>query len=75
MAPTAPPVNHLLFADDSPLLSKSSVEEQNMWQNLLDIYCQASGQRINHAKSSIFFSKGCPSELEKQCEKQAPSAK
>ena len=27
---------------------------------MLNTYCQAFGQRINHDKSSIFFSKGCP---------------
>ena len=27
---------------------------------MLNTYCQATGQRINYSKSSIFFSKGCP---------------
>lgn len=60
MAPTAPEVNHLLFADDSLLLFKSSVEGANLVPNLLNVYCNASGQRINNDKSSIFFSKRCP---------------
>lgn len=31
--------------------------------NLLENYCQSSGQRINPAKSSIYFSKGCPENI------------
>ena len=58
VAPTAPAVNHLLFADDSLLLFKSSVEGATRVSNLLDIYCGASGQKVNNEKSSIFFSKG-----------------
>ena len=60
MAATAPVVNHLLFADDSLLMFKSSVEGAVAASNLLERYCMASGQRINHEKSSIFFSRGCP---------------
>ena len=60
MAPTAPTINHLLFADDSLLLFKANVEGSVAVSNLLDTYCNASGQRINHDKSSIFFSHGCP---------------
>ena len=63
VAPTAPVVNHLLFADDSLLLFKSSVQGANEVSNLLDAYCLASGQRVNYDKSSIFFSKGCPETL------------
>jgi hypothetical protein len=60
VAPTTPPVNHLLFADDSLLFFKGSREEAEELSSHLDVYCQASGQRINTDKSSIFFTKGCP---------------
>jgi hypothetical protein len=60
VAPSAPAVNHLLFADDSLLFSKGSSQEAEAVSNLLKSYCQASGQRINEEKSSIFFSKGSP---------------
>ncbi|XP_020153203.1 uncharacterized protein [Aegilops tauschii subsp. strangulata] len=60
VAPSAPPVNHLLFADDSLLFFKANGEGANEVNLVLDQYCQASGQRVNNAKSSIFFSKGVP---------------
>ena len=60
VAPSATPVNHLLFADDSLLFFKGSREGAEELSNLLEVYCQASGQRINREKSSIFFTKGCP---------------
>ena len=60
VAPTALVVNHLLFANDSLLLFKASTEGAVVVSNLLDTYCNASGQRVNNEKSSIFFSIGCP---------------
>jgi ribonuclease HI len=66
VATSAPPVNHLLFADDSLLFFKASVEGAQEVSYLLDVYCQASGQRINRDKSSIFFSKGCPSSVREE---------
>ena len=55
VAPTAPTVNHLLFADDNLLLFKASGEGSSAVSNLLATYCSASGQRINNEKSSKNF--------------------
>jgi hypothetical protein len=60
VAPSAPAVNHLLFADDSLLFVKASTAGARDVTEILKKYCDASGQRINLDKSSVFFSKGCP---------------
>ena len=60
VAPSAPPVSHLLFADDNLLFCKANSNGDNEVNLVLNSYCQASGQRINFAKSSIYFSKGVP---------------
>lgn len=62
-APTAPPVSHLLFADDSLMFVKASTNGANELSALMETYCNASGQRINLSKSSVFFSTGCLSVL------------
>ena len=58
VAPEAPLVNHLLFADDSLLFFEANEVSATRVNGLLRVYCDASGQRINVDKSSIFFSKG-----------------
>lgn len=56
ISPGAPAVTHLLFADDSFLFSKASMEEAQQVKNMLNLYEQESGQAVNFQKSGIFFS-------------------
>ena len=51
-------VSHLLFTDDSLLFFKANRKSAEMVTDVLNTYCQASGQRINMNKSSIHFAKG-----------------
>ena len=60
MEPSAPPVNHLLFADDSLLFFKANSVGATEVNHVLNSYCQASGQCINFLKSSIFCNEGVP---------------
>lgn len=60
IAPTPPRISILLFADDCLLFSRASSEKAGVLKEVLNRYCQGSGQRINNQKSSICSSKGCP---------------
>lgn len=53
-------MSHLLFADDSLLFFKANRESAQEISEVLQAYCLAAGQQINHEKSSIHFAKGCP---------------
>ncbi|XP_057747986.1 uncharacterized protein LOC130967184 [Arachis stenosperma] len=55
IAPTAPAISYLLFADDCIILSKASEEEVYQLVTILNMYTEASGQRINVDKSGITF--------------------
>uniref|UniRef100_A0A803PJ01 Reverse transcriptase domain-containing protein n=1 Tax=Cannabis sativa TaxID=3483 RepID=A0A803PJ01_CANSA len=53
----APRVSHMLFADDSYVYCKAKDDEAERVLQLFNVYQRASGQQVNQAKSSIFFSK------------------
>ena len=56
-------VNHLFFADDSLLFCKASSQECQKLLEILKLYEDASGQKINVDKSSVFFSHNTPQQL------------
>lgn len=60
IAPRAPVISNLCFADDKVLYCHASTEEASEFLRLLDMYAQASGQTINLEKSSTTFSLGTP---------------
>lgn len=51
-----PTISHMLFADDSYVFCKASVNEANIVVRLLYSFEMASGQQVNLGKSSVFFS-------------------
>lgn len=51
-----PALTHSFLADDTVLFVKASTEEVDQWQDLLNVYCQASGQQISVSKPSVYFS-------------------
>ncbi|XP_074304569.1 uncharacterized protein LOC141639286 [Silene latifolia] len=58
IAPTAPVVSHLFFADDSIFFIKAKLGEAICVQNILQEYAAASGEVINFDKTTVSFSRG-----------------
>ena len=54
-------INHLLFAEDSLMFCRANLIEWNTTRVILEIYENASGQKINRDKTFIFFSKNTKS--------------
>lgn len=56
IAPSAPSISHLLFADDSFLFFRGTTMEAHAIKSILINYERCSGQSVNYQKSGIFFS-------------------
>ena len=58
-----PELSHLFFVDNSLIFYRVSMEDCDELQRVLGVYERASGQQLNRAKTSLFFSKSIPREI------------
>lgn len=49
-------ISHMLFADDSYLFCRANMEEAGKVMEILGTFENATGQKVNKDKSSVFFS-------------------
>jgi hypothetical protein len=55
-----PTISHLFFTDDSLLFYRATKVQWEKFTEILHLYEKASGQKMNHSKTAIFFSKNTP---------------
>ena len=63
-----PRINHLFFANDTLLFCRASRGDLEAILQLLQLYEQASGQKLNREKTTVFFSKGITEERRMELE-------
>ena len=61
-----PSISHLFFANDNLIFCKASLEECDSLQRLIGLNEKASGQQLNKAKMSLFFSKNTPDDVREE---------
>lgn len=67
---TGPKLSHLMFANDLILFSEASVEQAKVIANVMQKFCNMSGQKINVAKFSLFCSKNISRRIVKKISTQ-----
>ena len=63
-----PRISHLFFANDTLLFCRASRGDLEAILQLLQLYEQASGQKLNREKTTMFFSKGFTEERRMELE-------
>ena len=68
MCRNGPRISHLFFANDTLLFCRASRGDLEAILQLLQLYEQASGQKLNREKTTMFFSKGFTEERRMELE-------
>ena len=66
----APMISHLFFVDDSLIFCKATREDCSNLEMILETYEQASGQQLNKYKTSLFFSRNTPLNIQDEINTQ-----
>ncbi|KAK9157712.1 hypothetical protein Scep_004286 [Stephania cephalantha] len=54
---SGPIISHLFFADDMFLFAEATIEQARVIKEVLHIFSDCSGQRVNRQKTKVYFSK------------------
>lgn len=57
---SGPKFSYIFFANDSLIFCRASLVDCDAFQRILKVYEQGSGQQLNRAKTSLFFSSNTP---------------
>ena len=52
-------ISHMVFVDDLILFADASLEQATLIQNVLNLFCRSSGQKLSMEKSRMFFLQKC----------------
>jgi hypothetical protein len=74
IAPSAPPISHLFFADDSLFFCRSDPKEAMFLMNTLLLYQSISGQKVNLDKSEMVFNPRLREDIKQKFQAQLPIA-
>ena len=55
-----PRISHVFFVDDSIIFCRASQDDSQALLNVLSVHERASGQKVNGAKTALFFSHNTP---------------
>ena len=61
-----PAISYLLFADDSIFFTRGDAKNIQALNEVLQVYSEGSGQRINRRKSLVFFGVHCPEQIKQR---------